>query len=368
MIKKRLTATLLAAALLAALLAGCGHGDSSALLSEADGKLAAGDAAGAVAIYEKASSYDDSGLALRGLVNCYLQLDGGQNTEKLLDSYLRLCDSSAAVAADFAAAGELQLQAGDAAAGRNSLEKAYRLSLDPAYLTRLSAIAVDAEKDDTAVLEVLGRLAGLISGGETDKAAELISSSEWVAAAMPRLDTGSRRYFLNNEQGLLRVLVGMSQSGRHTSAWLIKGGSAVYLRYDDRGVVLATVGIDNDRYGGAFSFESCDAATGSYLTGSGQLVDGLLSGQYSFNAHIGSAKSDPMALWQGRSQLAAAAYSGSFTTPGRPDAAQLSYESNLIFAYSADAKHYLTLAAAANGSVSPESFGVIALSQWPAAE
>ena len=368
MIKKRLTATLLAAVLLAALLAGCGQVDSSALLSEADGKLASGDAAGAAAIYEKASSYDDSGLALRGLVNCYLQLDGGQNTEKLLDSYLRLCDSSAAVAADFAAAGELLIKSGDAAAGRNSLEKAYRLSLDPAYLTRLSTLAVDAEKDDPAVLESLSSLLGLISSGETDKAAELISSSDWAAATMPRLDSGSRRYYLNNDSGLLRVLVGMSDSGRHTSAWLIKDGKAVYIRYDDRGVVLATVGVDNNSYNGAFSFESCDAATGSYLRGSGQLADGLPTGLYSFNAQIGSGKADPMALWQGRSQLAVSEYSGSFTTPGRPDAAQLSYEPNLIFAYSADAKHYLTLAAAANGSVTPESFGVIALSQWPSAE
>lgn len=363
--KKTVLAALTAALLMVFALAGCGGPDTAALLAGADKKLADGDYAGAAAQYQRAAEYDSSGLAYRGLVSSYNALPYEEYGEKLLSAYALLCQSSEAGAADFAAAAQLYIKSGDIASGRDYFEKAYRLSLDPEYSAALSAISVDAAKDSAAVQDMLKSLSQMITAAETDKAAALIGSPEWFSVMLPKLDSGSRRYYMNTEGGSLKVLTGISVNGRHTSLWLINGQSVTYLRFDARGVVSAALTASGNAYEGAFSFESCDAANGSYIKGNGALANGLLIGDCNFSAFIGSAAAAPDALWAGRTGLALTAYSGRFTSAGQPDAASLSYEPNRIFAYTADGKGYLTLPAA-TGSVTAEAFGIMPLPAWPA--
>ena len=264
---------------------------------------------------------------------------------------------------DYKALAELYAKEGMVRRQRDLLEQCYRLYDDEQCLELLKAITVNiAEESDTVKAEAERLLMNLNTPEYLDEAIGMLLSGDWQSIMMPKLREGSRRYYMTDAEGKLKLCfeAGYDEGGKeYSNAWHMADDGSVrcIMRSIDSVQMLVTQVVDG-KYQGNFESWLCMAESGDIYHESGTFEKGICVGDYTAQVKYGHEATDLFALWSNREDMDMTAYTGYFgeggiTSETQPADKQKNVvnggngeENFIVYAYAADKNGYLFMNAA----------------------
>ncbi len=251
-------------------------------------------------------------------------------------------ENFATLAGYYAEAGKIKKQ-------RNTLELSYLTNNDVAALEALQNIVVNAEEESAAILEDMRLLEQNLSLAEYQgEALAVLLNADWYTQMMPRLQTGSRNYYLKNPdtQSTLLLEVGYDENALpYTSVWLTKdeSGETTYLFQSGEGAQLLTTTLTNGSiYNGPFTSWQLLSNTGSVYYEEGNFVNGLVVGDYVANEGGVGETVDLYTLFNTKDTIETLPFTGNFGEDGRTTVEQPQGDNDfIVYAYAEDGVQYL---------------------------
>ena len=284
-----------------------------------------------------------------GTLDIQLAMPEMTDVEQAILVYEEKYASGEATADDLRTLADLYGQAGMPLNQRNILEQNYRLNGDEASLPLLTDLTINVKEESIAVQDAAnGLLTNLSTEEYLDEAIGTLNSEDWFNTMMPKLNTGSRRYYLETENGqILCMETGYKENGsRYTAIWLTDAdGTLLHILQTGDSVYLLRTTLVDGVYQGNFESWLCLASLGSIYYEQGVYDNGICVGEYNCNAFSGMGNTDLMALWSNREDFEYISYYGVFDSEGKTTLAQpVSAESaEIIYAYDATGENYLSL-------------------------
>ena len=245
------------------------------------------------------------------IVNLETKYNKGEFTR---EDYLALADA-------YSKAGYIRKQ-------RDMLEQDYRLYEDADAFSALQGLSVNLEEETE---EIRNRAQEMLNDLELpeylNESVNLIDSADWFSTMMPKLKEGQRSYYLEQDaQPLFYAQVGYTEEGQcFSKVWYTGDETKRFLSQEGTVIRLVTV-TSADGTNGPFESWSVDSATGSIIHEQGTLQNGVLTGDYTCNVHVGEGGLDAFSLWNNRESMEYITYTGSFDSEGKALAEQPSEE------------------------------------------
>lgn len=239
---------------------------------------------------------------------------------------------------------------------RDTLEICVALYQDSAAMEQLRQLAVNVSEEEPAVQEQVTLLEqNLSTRGYIDEAVSMLHGEEWMNTMMPRLNQGTRGYYLEQGDNSLYVITGYDASGAfYTQVQYRHGDQITVLLQTDESVQLLETSMEDGQYNGVYECWTVLAASGDVIRENGNLRDGILVGDYTAQIRWGKGENDLLPLWNLREDMEMTTYNGNFGEDGISTAAQSEEAGDaIVYAYDRGKQNYLFLSgeeAAAAGS------------------
>jgi len=182
-------------------------------------------------------------------------------------------------------------------------------------------------------------------------------ADDWMQIMMPRLQTGSRSYYLVKEGSneILYIQSGYDENGvSYSNAWLTDTeGNVIYIMQSGNMVQLLSTSLQNGQYQGDFDYWLVTADNGDVYHDSGSFDNGIIIGEYTSRVRFGTEKADLFSLWSTRRDLETIEYKGDFGLDGitileQPESGEGNITNGgngssdyLVYAYNEDNSKYL---------------------------
>ncbi|MCH5342423.1 MAG: hypothetical protein J1E64_00180 [Acetatifactor sp.] len=301
--KKKWIYGMTACTLAAAMLTGCGDGNYFLNLE--------GDGSGTPAALTGEPLLSETKIAI---LNYELQYQSGEFSQE-----------------DYQALAALYKEAGLIRKQRDMLEQCYRLYDDEHAFEELQTIAVNLAEEDAAILgEAQTMLQNLELEDYLGESIHMIFGQTWFDTMMPKLGAGMRSYFLCKDgQTVLTIQVGYDETGvPFSNVWHNAGDQTTLLSWTENTVQLLTTDLVEENYNGDFTLWTINGNSGDIKKEQGTMANGIYTGVYQVELHIGSAGGDVYDLWSNRNNMSYSTYVGAFdgsgvTTVDQPSASNL---------------------------------------------
>lgn len=214
---------------------------------------------------------------------------------------------------------------------RDVLETGFMLYDDTIAFDHMLDITVNLEEEEDTVKDMAETMLQNLELPEyLDEAVNLISNSAWVEIMCPNLRAGHRNYYLLRGDAELCIRAGYREYKKNafSEVWYQKDGEVLVLTQEGATVSLLQTSLTDRKYDGAFTCWRMDAATGSIIHETGSFTQGVLTGDYRSEVHIGTAQDDVFSLWCNRESMNYEVYTGQFDEQGRAMAEQPSAENS----------------------------------------
>ena len=279
-------------------------------------------------------------------------------TDQAIADYEEKYSSGEFTQEDYKALADLYFQKGLIRKQRDMLELGYRLYGDMDLLAAANAITVNVEEESSQIRDNAERLYQALSIEEyQNEAVAALYADDWMQIMMPRLQTGSRSYYMVKEGSneILYIQSGYDENGTsYSNAWLTDTeGNVIYIMQSGNMVQLLSTSLQNGQYQGDFDYWLVTADNGDVYHDRGSFDNGIIIGEYTSQVRFGTEKADLFSLWSTRRDLETIEYKGDFGVDGitileQPESGEGNITNGgngssdyLVYAYNEDNSKYL---------------------------
>lgn len=302
------------------------------------------------------------GVCVFTLMGCENQTEEAQSTEMFLaveeepdigdkiEELEEIISSGECQAEDYYALAGLYEQDGSYKKARDILEQCFRLYGDERSLELLAEITVDLKEESDDLNAMISEIVGYMQIGENyDVLLRTIKDDTWISALMPKLKTGSRKYYsVISDDATAYIEVGYGSGSAYSKIYLIDKEQISAVIWQNDSYRILSSGYDGEQYQGEFSLWTLNEKTHEVMIESGTLDNGVLTGSYT--ASIGSMGDDVAAadFWLTKENVSYKVYTGNFDENGVPTVEQpkedviskflenTDYGTCLVYAYTED--------------------------------
>ena len=238
---------------------------------------------------------------------------------------------------------------------RDTLEICLALFQDESAGEQLRRLTVNAEEEESGIQEQMALLEQNLSIADyIDEAVSMLHGEEWFDIMMPRLNRGTRGYYLEKEGSSLYVRTGYDQGGApYTQVQRRQQDRITVLLQTGESVQLLETGVEEGSYNGVFESWTVLPGSGDVIRENGNLRGGVLVGDYTAQIRWGKSADELLPLWTMREDMEMTTYNGNFGEDGISTVAQPgegeqnsthgTAESGIVYAYDSGKQNYLFL-------------------------